>query len=296
MIAPPLTWRIHGHFALTAHWAILAAIWSYFKLNSFDNNKSENKNSIFFLQLAIIIITSGIHPYIAVMSFSLIVVSYLDQLAQNRIKMMKAFTSISIITLSLITGWYLFGYLPSPSSNILYGYGKYSLNLNSIFNPMSFSSFLKSLPVQEYQYEGFNYLGLGILLLLLSNCIVIIIKQKINICRTVISFIKNHTFLCLLLIILTGFALSNQIYWQNILIFEYPLPIGMEKIAAAFRAGGRFFWIVHYLILLGVLVTSFKLYPHPYLKIILVLIISLQFLDLIPLHHSSGYQLKAGQK
>lgn len=289
MLAPPLTWRIHGHFALTSHWLILAAIWSYFKLNI-----SGNLKSVFLLQVIIIVIASGIHPYIAVISLSIILVSYLGQLACAKIKPIQAFTIISIITLLLITSWYLFGYLPNPSSstNNNNGYGLYSLNLVSIFDSSSYSSFLPSLPIHEGQYEGFNYLGLGILVLLLTNTIVITINKP-NLFKTGFFFLKSHSILFLLLFILMIFALSNQIYWQNTLVFEYPLPISMTKIAAAFRASGRFFWPIHYLILLGTLLTTFKIYPRPYLKIILILIISLQFLDLIPLQDSSSNWIKS---
>ncbi|VEP15128.1 hypothetical protein H1P_310029 [Hyella patelloides LEGE 07179] len=65
----------------------------------------------------------------------------------------------------MIIGWYLFGYLTNDNSVGNQGFGEYSLNLNSLINPMSASLFIKSLPYPIEQSEGYNYLGIGILLL-----------------------------------------------------------------------------------------------------------------------------------
>src|SRR6476620_9962596 len=44
-------------------------------------------------------------------------------------------------------------------------FGKYSFNLLGFFNPMGYSVLFPDMPVFPDQYEGFAYLGLGIMVL-----------------------------------------------------------------------------------------------------------------------------------
>jgi hypothetical protein len=138
---------------------------------------------------------------------------------------------------------------------------------------------LKSLPLETFQYEGFNYIGLGILLLIFANLInwLVIQKKKIKINLKILPLI-------ILCILLTLFALSNKVYWGEKLIWEYQLPSYLENMFSRFRASGRFIWPVHYLILSGVIYITFKLWTNKQLKFLIPLIICLQFIDFIPGH------------
>lgn len=293
MIAPPLSHRIL-HIALTSHWLILASIWTYFsaKLNQYSNLQF-----IFLLQALIIFFASGVNPYIAVMSLSFILITYLDQILQKKINVIKGLI-ISLIFICLLgLGWYLFGYLSSNSSvgNI---YGVYSLNPITLFNSVPFTSslryLLKDSPVSSqistYQYEGFNYLGVGILILLLTNFLALTTIKR-NFIQLILKTLKDYKILFILLIFLTIFALSNKIYWLDNLVVEYPLPESIEKLFGSFRCSGRFFWPVHYLILLTALILTIQLWSRNQVKIILTLIIAIQFLDLIPLQLAVNHSI-----
>lgn len=285
MIAPPLSQRIL-HVALTSHWLILASIWTYFsaKLNQYSNIKF-----IFYLQLFIIFFASGVNPYIAVMSLSFILITYLEIIIQKKVSVIKGLATILIFISLLGLGWYLFGYL-STRSSVGNTYGLFSLNLITLFNSVPYPSSLRTIlnespvssQISTYQYEGFNYLGLGILLILFTNLILLITQRK-DFFKYIFSTFKNYKFLISLLILLTIFALSNKIYWLDSLLFEYPLPESVEKLIGSFRCSGRFFWPVHYLILLGTLILTVQLWSRNQVKIILILIITIQFIDLIPL-------------
>ncbi|MEM1003306.1 MAG: DUF6311 domain-containing protein, partial [Bacteroidota bacterium] len=289
MICPPLTNRIHGHFALTGHWIVLAAIWSYFRINLSNESRWI---SVLTLQLLITVLASGIHPYIAAMMFPILIASYLDQLFKKMIKPVKAWSSILLLLLALLGGWYFFGYLPSPPSDGINGYGLYSLNLNGLIDPSIHSSFLDPLP-RPRNSEALSYLGLGIILLLISNLICSIATRKgIGIIKAIKGFIKEYPFLCIFILCITLFSLSYRVYLNDIKLLEYPLPFFMHSIAGAFRASTRFFWPVYYLIVLCVLVTSFKFYSRRHLRIILSLVICIQFLDLLPLHFNATKWMK----
>ena len=68
---------------------------------------------------------------------------------------------------------YLLGYFVLPPQDVIgYGYGQYKLNLLSIIDPgvasmgnkISWSLFLPDIHSNYGEHEGFNYLGVGIIL------------------------------------------------------------------------------------------------------------------------------------
>ena len=189
MIAPPLNWRVHGHIALTSHWLILASIWSYFRLSNDFNNY--NLSKILLFQSLLIIISSGIHPYIAVMVFLVSITNYINLFINKKINIIKLILFTILPITLLLLGWYFFGYFSSNSS-IGGSYGFYSLNLSSLVNPQSFSIIVKPIAIKEGQYEGFNYLGIGVIILLATN-----LKYLFNNFR---SLTTNKNLLCLLVL------------------------------------------------------------------------------------------------
>ncbi len=278
MITPILTMRI-GHIALTSHWLILSSIWCYFRYRKGDNPKER-----LLFQSIIILVASGIHPYLAVMSYLIIIASNCQLLISVMKRKLLIILDSSLLTFLLIAGWLFFGYL-TKTYEVGNSWGVFSVNLNSIVNPMDYSLFLKSLPMQPYQYEGFNYIGIGVLLLIFANLIngSDFINWLANRKRIIqISLIISP--IIIICILLTLFALSNKVYWGDNLIWEYQLLSDIESIFSKFRASGRFIWPVHYLILMGCIYTSFKLWNDKQLKFLIPLVIGLQFIDLIPGH------------
>lgn len=298
MIASPLTWRVHGHISLTSQWVIFAAIWIYFKLQfTYDKNTI---NKLIFFQIILIIFTSGVHPYLSVMILGFILFSHIQLLWLKKISTIKGSILIVIFPLLLILGWYFFGYLVA-NNNLGDSYGDYSLNLNTLFNPngcdsrntpnntSSCSQFIKSLPLHEGQYEGFNYLGLGLILLILADLIRIFTKRnQINFDQFLKVVTSRQSFLLVLLIVFViDIALSNKIYWGDYHIVSYFIPEKTLSILAKFRSSGRFFWMVHYLIILSVLIVTFKIWNSKQVKFLLILVLCIQFIDLRPLHVSA---------
>jgi hypothetical protein len=140
-----------------------------------------------------------------------------------------------------------------------------------------------------FQYEGFNYLGMGLFLLLFANCLRGITQfkrwQRPN--HLLRHFLKEYGLLLLFIIVVTLVSLSNKIALGSNIIWEYPLPPLIGNILIKFRGSGRFFWVVHYLIVLGLLVSTWKLWKPRQLTVLLSLVILIQFGDLLPLQASS---------
>ena len=129
----------------------------------------------------------------------------------------------------------------------LLSYTTYSLNLNSFINPLQWSWIIPGLTYRLGQVEGFNYLGLGIIILVGYSLIYLIWQRpKFNNLKFLLPFV-----IAILLFFI--YAISNRITWGNILLFKYPLPESLLKIVNILRCSGRFGWPVFYAILYGAL-------------------------------------------
>ena len=91
------------------------------------------------------------------------------------------------------------------------------------------------------QYEGYCYLGLGALLLVG----IALVRRG----RMLPGLVRRHWALSLALLALALWAVSNTVYLGPVRVLSYPLPdLLLRTVLAWFRAEGRFFWPVAWLI------------------------------------------------
>jgi Family of unknown function (DUF6311) len=171
LVAPPFVFRSSGHFPLTSHWLILAALTLYLTSSAAPAKWRLAAGA------ALCFLAATIHAYIMVM------VLLIDTGAHLRTAMSSkevAGTSlgarlywiglrVGISLASAIAGLLIFGLL-RPLELRAYaegGYSAFSMNLLALIDPGEFGALvLKSQPqVGIFQYEGYNYLGLGVILL-----------------------------------------------------------------------------------------------------------------------------------
>lgn len=273
IFSPIMMFRLGGYFTLGAHWLILASLWIILVPHQ---KISWSKWSI----------VSGlsllIHPYLLFMNLFLMLVDLLNLYFVNKKINLKSivyfllFEGALIILLAYSAGLFLIGEAKAP------GYGDFSMNLNAIFNPLGWSRVLPDLSIIRYQVEGFNYLGLGTLILLLTSLIKFFLKENLK------NFFYKKWPVILVSLILIFISLSHVVAFGSHILFSVPLPeIFTEKILALFRSSGRFFWPVFYLL---VLVSFYILKNLKYKIVLLILIISLaiQFYDLSDILYQRG--------
>ena len=281
LIAPVFLFRFQlGHFALLGHWIILASILLYC-CRTFSMRK----------WLLVIIVSLLIHPYI----FTMVAVLFGSDILQRLLKkenslkiIVNSLISIPIIILSL----FVFGHIGTTdvsSLELFGGYGHFKMNLLSIIDPEydllgNEISWSKVLPDQDNQhwsntfadYEGFNYLGIGLIILLLF---VLAKSLSLNIVKLFID--KKSFFLPLTLVsfMFFFFAISNNITIGEHLYFRYEIEGEMLFLVNVFRASGRFFWPVYYLIYLLIIILFIRNYTPKQVTIILSVIILFQLYD-----------------
>jgi len=161
------------------------------------------------------------------------------------------------------------------------GFGYFSMNLLSPFVPQMsglvppLAHYRAGMPLQ---YEGFAYLGFGVLLLLLLNLPWLP--------RAFRQGARSHPVLFGLLGVLCLFALSNRVYFGNWLLLDIPLPTKVEMALGAFRSSGRFFWPIGYAIMAAMILLTLRRFSPRLAMPALAVAAMLQFADVTPFRHA----------
>ena len=277
IFSPIILERVFRHTALASHYLIIFAIYLYFK-----NRKEGFDFRIEYLLLCFL--ATSTHFYFV----PIILAILFADLLHNYIKAGKLFSNLSFLILNILTvifTAFIFGYFyRSTSPSGVLGYGYFTMNLNSLFNPISVSKIKWSYILPAFgqglgSAEGFNYLGLGMLLSLLVIILYYILKKRI---KSIFSLIKRHLPLFIVSVILTLFAVSTTVVINNNAYLRINLPIELLRLFSTFRSSGRLFWPVFYLIILFVIVSFKNILPKKILPIILTSLVVVQVADLTP--------------
>ncbi len=278
ILSPIMLFRMGGHFALAGHWLILAAWWLFFA-----------KDKLSWLAWLILsALALLVHPYLLLMVFFIALLKVSDLLFIKKTINFKKF--ILFITSLLATLFFLafvLGLFQIEESSAS-GYGDFSMNLNALFNPSDWSGILANRPTIFHQAEGFNYLGLGIILLLLF-ALIKILREKNK-----LESLKNNWLLVSFSLLLTLLALSHIVVWDDQVLFKIKWPSYIiDHVFGIFRSSGRFFWPVYYLLMLGAILSVKKLRFNKAI-IILSLALLVQVYDLSNkiIERSQEYQNK----
>jgi hypothetical protein len=238
VFAPPLLWRLHGHLNLVAHFLILAALYLVF-------SPAEKRPRIAWGIL--LVVSSLVHAYLLAM-VALLWIAGLTQDAIRRKLLTQQFI-LELGVLMAVTGiacWQA-GYFsvgPGTSSG---GYGFYRMNLLSLVDPSGWSYVIKDIPEGGGDYEGFNFLGLGIIFL--AICALPVALAGNTYLRAAIG---KYPVLLAALAGLAAYAVSNNV-GLGLLQHGFPIPRAILNAANYFRASGRMFWPVFYVIVLAVI-------------------------------------------
>lgn len=252
----PIILARHPHPALNSHWIILASIW-IFILPMY----TQNVKRLLVYQFTVLLLSIYIHPYLTTLTiiFSLLLVFKAFYIKKS-IHISTWIVLSTLIPIITLLNMYIIGYI-GTSDDIglsLGGFGEYSLNLNGLFNPtieIAASSFFAGFPTlsSKQSFEGFNYMGAGMILLLLVAIVVFILQYKQTFktkFSQFFSYKKAWFYLLLVALFLFLYSLSNVISLNDRVLFSYPLPPLYDKLCNSFRSSGRFFWPVYYLIFL----------------------------------------------
>lgn len=266
----------NAHAALNAHWLLIGSLWCYWM------NPSHRPLSYIFLWQGLwLFLSAWIHPYLSVLiwcfSFALIIKHlWVDKSIKALASFILLFGSIAI----LLINWYIIGYLTLSGGAAESNYNIYSANINAFWNGMEFSALGLNFPINPGQFEGFTYLGAGVLILLLWGLVQNMLSNRKELAK-VIFYIWP---LILISLGLSLFAFSEKIYLNDQLLIEVSYPEFWIYLGKVFRASGRFIWLGYYLLLGLACWGLIHVQKKKNLSIILIIAVFLiQLFDIYPL-------------
>lgn len=259
LFSPVMVFRA-GHIALASHWVLLFALWHYFATAKRPDFRLRTYAGLWLLITALV---GLIHPYLAAMVFPVALVSmWREWRFGERLALRSAATLIGAMGALLALEWWLSGLIGTEQSLRLWGFDHYSMNLNALFNPLTRSRVLPPLPLGEGQYEGFAYLGLG-MLLLGGLALALSISRSTKAARRPLTRLRaaGHLPLALLALGFSLYALGKTVTLGDVALFELPLFTPFPALTGTFRASGRFVWLAYYLLYLLILAYLVKRLP-----------------------------------
>jgi hypothetical protein len=279
---PPLLWR-WGNPALMAHFEIVLSFVFYFQCKERCTPLSCIGTAILLTAMAL-----TTNPYIFLMVEG-IVAATIAQVLIDRVLSLRAggFVVVGLGAFTVLM-MVLCGHLEARGVSEI-GFGFYSMNaLSPIFPQLSgvfsgLSSFI--LDGSGGQYEGFNYLGAGILLLVAAS----LVPPGHSSGPAIIWWYKGLRASCAhhpcLFAVLAGFAilsLSNSVFVGPWLILQIPVPSRVLELLGIFRSSGRLFWPVVYCVAAVALVRVMARYRRS-APALLLSAAMLQWVDAAPL-------------
>ncbi len=258
---PTLLFRF-VHAALCSHFVILIALGLYFRMT---------RNASIWMLIgadALMLAALLINPYIMEMTVAVLVAAPITLLVRRD----RAWTSvaagvgagIAIIAVAAL----LLGYGHAIPMG---GFGVYTMNLLSpIYPTVVFAG--QFVDATGGQYEGFQYLGVGVILTLLVADFCLNLSDRLTLMR-------RHAGLVFSCVVLTCLALSTKVYAGHRLLLDLPTPSFLMEL----RSTGRLFWPVAYaLVIVGIVIVCRKLPPRWAFVTVLVFA-SLQYVESIPM-------------
>jgi len=235
ILAPFTFYRFQQHIALASHWIILLGIWASLC------TRSSKLLRWLLINCAVVLLATGINPYLTLMvliSQSCIVICDL-----RRSSFVQSTWRLIAIAITTVAGFKIFGFL-SASGVRDFGYGAFSMNMLGPFSSNGWATLLPINvpdPTKGQAWEGFNYQGLGILILL-GISLYFGTRRK---SAAQLSFSFPYKAALIIIFISYLLALSTTVTFSSI-VFKPFVPSILNHMLSAFRASGRLFWVGGY--------------------------------------------------
>lgn len=240
VFAPTMLFRVHAHLSLVAHFLVVAALYLALRPASKRNSMS---------WAGLLVLSALVHSYLLAMVGALWLFDLAGNVIFKRWTGRKAFGEFAVSLVLVGLACWQAGYFVVPTGLGENEYGTFGMNLLSIFDPGSasyaeqWSYILKDIPESYGDYEGFNFIGLGVILLMVSS-VPALIDGRFGLTK----LMRDRLALMLALSGLAIFAVSNSVGFgqRN---FHFPLPDALMRIASIFRSSGRMFWPAYYAVI-----------------------------------------------
>jgi hypothetical protein len=266
-LSPTMLNRLGGHFALGAHFLILAGL--YLCL-------TRARPSVRSVQWSmLILIASLIHSYLLPMVAGLWAGDWLARAVRREPAIPLAIEAVAAPGIGVVGLW-LAGFfaLSGGFGGTWGGYGAMQLDLLAPFDPAPWGAFLPDLPGPDHWETGHSYAGLGVLLALLLGAV--------GYARAPFPWLRARWPLLLAVGIMLMVAISHRVSIGGRVFELVALPEGILAYADALRASERFLWPFAYAVLIAAVAAIVRGFGARRSGVILTVLVLVQFADMQP--------------
>jgi len=277
-MAPVVHYR-WGHPTLVAQWLPIFALALYARI------KAHRQPGLtpFLALIGLTALAVMVSLYLFVMTGAVAGAAIVQAGFERKLTIARAVAFAALLPASGIVILWTFGVLSTGEITHSYApFGKYSANLLSLFWPQTSglfhwtSFYLLTRGIiggTSGQYEGFAYLGFGVLVL-----VAIALARS---WRVLPALIRDNPVLSAALFLLTLWAISNRIYLGGTLLAAFQVPAFLDQtVLSWFRSSGRFLWPLAWLIM-ALAICGALTAPRPRGAVALSLVVlALQWQDL----------------
>lgn len=275
VVSPVMLFRMYAHTALAGHFLILMALYLWLCCDELEWKKA----ILYWGGLGVL--CGGIHMYFIPMLGIILVGFCLKKFIEKKYTFLQCVGQvISYCAGALITIWIEGGFYGNFESSAG-GLGHYNANLNTLYNGMGKSVFMPNLSYgTDGQYEGWGYLGIGVILLFIIGFVAYLIKKNSLKARET----KNKKALVIstawLLVVSVVMAISINVCFNQYELFTIKLPEVIEKLLGIFRSSGRFIWITVYVIEIYAVKLAVTYLKDKFIIVVIAVCSILQIVDL----------------
>jgi len=250
-----------GHISLMSHFLILLSFVLYIRAKKNPYQP--------FLWTALLTVAFYINIYLFTISLTIFFATIVTNFKKIQLKQNLTQLFMPLLLIALSSYLTIF---PLPSGEFAqdFGWGYYSMNLLAPFYGGAFIN----IPNAEMpgQYEGFNYLGLGLISLLIYA---LYLQKKHD-----KDFFSRHRYISILFILFFIYSLSHEVYIGTFKLLSINYPNFLDSLFHQFRASGRFFWPVTYAAAIFSIVMLLRYTNTKKAALILILALLVQVADL----------------
>lgn len=273
------------HLALMGHFLIAWSIWLYLRLR----NSPKSLGTVFQFSI-VCALALMIQAYFLMMVIPFLVAALAQCLVEKRMRLPRAAMALGWVVGTLVLVGLIAGVIgPHSPKATAEGFGYWSMNVLSPLIPPRdhLPEFVAQLihwdgkgmtwDANTGQYEGYNYLGGGVLLLALINLVMS--------GRLALGMIARNRFVALMLIGYFFVAISHNVYIGDWHLIDLAFPDYIRRLTSYFRTGGRFFWPAYYVLMVALVALTFRRFDLRTARLLVLLAAALQLADVEPLRH-----------
>lgn len=269
LAAMPALFNRYGHASLCAQWLILWGLWIFV-----DDRRSRSVG----WWPAVLALAAMVHSYLLLMVAALWGSAVLMMLARGPNRLRIAISAVlSVVLVGVIAaahGVFNGSFLPTAS------YGSWPVALDAWWNPQNpgYTALLPSSPDRRaIGFEGFQYLGAGLLLMTLVAGWTAARGQISSSAR---ALLRRLCWLLPAFAVLALVAIGPSPLWRGQPLFELDLPLRIVNLLDPVRAAGRLVWPVTYTLTYAAIVIVAGQRRAP---LVLGMAVALQVIDIAPM-------------